>query len=224
MLLPWAVRDPKCRGNKSKGLPDQWGAPNHQGLFRDDNSLVKGLVKSLVVRGPANGYMTGQRLGQGWVAAHIWRDNAGDVLASRDPRLYTFTPNLVWLPRQIAKLSDVEGSPVQSALKSISRALYRSTQLEGAKHAIAEGAWEYLPEQPNLDSPIDLARLSFFDEPEKTISMRQKRTREVVDALTSLEAGATLTKKVVSGRYTAGLPSVSAKARKTLRWELERHL
>jgi len=54
--------------------------------------------------------------------------------------------------------------------------------------------------------------------------MRQKRTKEVVDALISLEAGGKLTKKVVSGRYTTGLPSVSAKARGTLRWELEQHL
>jgi hypothetical protein len=224
VLLPWAVRDPKSRGNKSKGLPDEWGSPNSAGYFRDDNSLVKGLVKALSVRGPAGGYMTGQRLGLGWVAAHIWRDNSGDVLASRDPRLYTFTPNLVWLPRQIAKLSDVEGGPVQAALKSISRALYRPTQPVGAKHAIAEKAWSYLADEQNPKHAIDLERLSYFDEPEKTIAMRQKRTKEVVDALISLESGGRLTKKVVSGRYTSGLPSVSAKARNALRWELEQHL
>lgn len=39
-----------------------------------------------------------------------------------------------------------------------------------------------------------------------------------------VNAGGTLTKKVVSGRYTTGLPSVSAKARSALRWELEQHL
>jgi hypothetical protein len=65
VLLPWAVRDPDSRGKKSKGLPDVWGSPNSAGYFRDDNSLVKGLVKALSVRGPANGYMTGQRLGLG---------------------------------------------------------------------------------------------------------------------------------------------------------------
>jgi len=224
VLIPWSVRDPKCRGNKSKGLPDEWGSPNAAGYFRDDNSLVKGLVKALSVRGPANGYMTGRRLGMGWVAAHIWRDNSGDVLASRDPRLYTFTPNLVWLPRQIAKLSDVEDGPVQAALKSISRALYKPTQLVGAKHSIAERAWGYLTDEKQPNNAIDFERLSFFDDTEKTIAMRHKRTNEVVDALTSLETGGELTKKVVSGRYTTGLPSVSAKARTALRWELEQHL
>lgn len=224
ILIPWSVRDPKCRGNKSKGLPDEWGSPNAAGYFRDDNSLVKSLVKALSVRGPANGYMTGRRLGLGWVAAHIWRDNSGDVLASRDPRLYTFTPNLVWLPRQIAKLSDVEGGPVQAALKSISRALYRPSQLVGAKHSIAERAWGYLTDENQPDFAIDLGRLSFFDDSERTIKMRQKRTKEVVDALITLEAGGELRKKVVSGRYTTGLRSVSAKALTALRWELEQHL
>jgi hypothetical protein len=224
VLLPWAVRDPSCRGNKAKGLPDEWGAPNKDGYFLDDNSLVKGLVKALGVRGPTGSYMAGKRLGQGWVAAHIWRDNEGDVLASRDPLLYTFTPNLVWLPRQIAKLSDVEGGPIQSALKSISYALYRPTNLSGSRHEIAERAWSYLPNQLSAGSQIDLRRLSFFAEPEKTIAMRKRRTKQVIDALTSIDAGSELNQKVVSSRYTEGLSNVSKPSRKKLLWELERHI
>jgi hypothetical protein len=41
LLVPYAVRDPTCRGNARRSLPDQWGAPDAQGHFRDDNSLVK---------------------------------------------------------------------------------------------------------------------------------------------------------------------------------------
>src|SRR5947199_1898637 len=41
LLVPYAVRDPKCRGDKRRGLPDEWGAPDSTGLFRDDNSLIK---------------------------------------------------------------------------------------------------------------------------------------------------------------------------------------
>ena len=224
VLLPWAVRDPKCRGNRAQNLPDQWGSPNGAGYFRDDNSLVKGLVKSLEVGGPTNGYMTNQRLGHGWVAAHIWRDNSGDVLASRDPRLYTFTPNLVWLPRQIAKLSDVEGGPVQSALKTISVALYRNKTVTGLKHAIAEQAWSYLTCEPAPASSIDLDRLSFFRNPEATIKMRRKRTSEVVDGLKSIATGTVQLQKIVSRRYTEGLPNVSPQSRQKLQWELERHI
>jgi hypothetical protein len=168
--------------------------------------------------------MTGQYLGPGWVAAHIWRSNSGNVLASRDPLLYTFTPNLVWLPRQIAKLSDIEGGPVQSALKSISQALYRSTQLYGAKNAIAEKAWSYLPSEPSAGDDVDLERLSFFEAPQKTITMRATRTREVVNALAQLATGSELTRKVVSGRYTSGLSSVSHDARNRLHWMLSQHV
>ena len=39
MLLPFALRDPKCRPRK-QGDPDEWGAPDAKGHFRDDNSLV----------------------------------------------------------------------------------------------------------------------------------------------------------------------------------------
>ena len=87
VLIPWAVRDPESRGNPGKGLSDQWGSPNQDGYFRDDNSLVKGLVKSLPVIGPKSSYTHGKRLGTGWVAAHIWRTNESSVLASRAPKL-----------------------------------------------------------------------------------------------------------------------------------------
>jgi len=223
ILLPWAVRDPKCRGNRLKGLPDEWGAPNDKGYFRDDNSLVKGLVKALRIRGPQNGYMTGRRLGRGWVAAHIWRDNDGDSLASRDPLLYTFVPNLVWLPRQLAKLSDIEDGPVQTALKSISFALYRGSRVSGSRHQIAERSWAYLP-MPPLSSAIVESRLSFFDDAATTIRLRTKRTIEVVSALEAISRGEELNTKILSSRYSSGLSSIDAAARQKLIWELKRHI
>ncbi len=223
VLMPWAVRDPESRGNPGKGLLDQWGSPNQDGYFRDDNSLVKGLVKSLPVVGPKSSYTHGKRLGTGWVAAHIWRTNASSVLASRDPKLYTFVPNLVWLPRQIAKLSDVEGSPVQQALKAISWSLYRNTSLVPGKHRIAERSWKYLP-GPETTTDIDVTNLSFFGSPDKTVKMRLQRTYEVLDALRLLECSKSLTTKVVSGRYTAGLYEVSSAKRIELARELEAHL
>lgn len=223
VLLPWAVRDPKCRGNKSKALPDEWGAPNASGYFRDDNSLVKGLVKSLEVRGPRGGYMTGRRLGKGWVAAHIWRDNDGDTLASRDPRLYTFVPNLVWLPRQIAKLSDIEGGPVQTALKSISFSLYRNAQASPSRHQVAEQSWGYLSAPPSI-SAVDESRLSFFGGTSETVKARSGRTSEVILALETLEKGGKFGSKVISTRYSDGLPSISPASRQKLLWELRRHI
>jgi hypothetical protein len=145
------------------------------------------------------------------------------VLASRDPKLYTFVPNLVWLPRQIAKLSDVEGSPVQQALKAISWSLYRNTSLVPGKHRIAERSWKYLPE-PQMTTDIDVKNLSYFGSPDKTVKMRLQRTYEVLDAIRTLERSKPLTTKVVSGRYTAGLNDVASPKRVELARELEKHL
>jgi len=223
VLLPWAVRDPKCRGNKKKGLPDEWGAPNTDGYFRDDNSLVKALVKSLQVRGPSTGYMTGSRLGKGWVAAHIWRENDGESLASRDPRLYTFVPNLVWLPRQIAKLSDIEGGPVQAALKSISFLLYRDAPVARSRREIAEQSWKYLP-TPTSVSTIEKDALSFFTSPDVTIGTRIDRTNDVVAALEAAAKGEMAQDKAVSTRYSNGLASMEPGTRQKLIWELKRHI
>ena len=53
ILIPFAVRDPSCRPARSGG-PDQWGCPNQLGYFRDDNSLVKGLPRSSKIHSPTN--------------------------------------------------------------------------------------------------------------------------------------------------------------------------
>src|SRR5437016_1655354 len=54
LLVPYAVRDPTCRGDKLKGIPDEWGAPDSAGLVRDDNSLIKSLPRSLSVANLSN--------------------------------------------------------------------------------------------------------------------------------------------------------------------------
>jgi hypothetical protein len=223
ILLPWAVRDPKCRGSKKAGIPDEWGAPDGDGYFRDDNSLVKSLVKSLEVRGPKAGYMTDRKLGKGWVAAHIWRVNVGVSLASRDPRLYTFVPNLVWLPRQIAKLSDVEGGPVQAALKSLSYSLYRHAPIAHNRREIAEQSWQYLP-TPTSVSAFEKERLSFFSHPDVTIRTRTNRTNEVISALEAAERGQFDQSKAVSTRYSTGIALLEPGSRQNLIWELKQHV
>ena len=128
VLMPWVVRDPQCRGSKNKNIPDQWASPNEDGYLRDDNSLVKSLTRSLSVRGPKGSHLNGSRMGSEFVASHIWRKVDADRLASRIPLLNTFVPNLVWLPSQIAKLSDIEGGIVQQTLQAISRGIYSNVE------------------------------------------------------------------------------------------------
>lgn len=108
VILPFAVRDPSCRKNKMTGQ-DEWASPNSRGLLRDDNSLVKGIIKSMPVISNGNLYKD-ITLGNGFVASHIWRKtshaSSDAELASRNPWLNTFIPNLVWLPKQISKMTD----------------------------------------------------------------------------------------------------------------------
>jgi hypothetical protein len=64
-LVPYARRDPNSRGSKKGGQPDQWGSAYDSGYFRDDNSLLKGLPRSMPVQSSLAAY-SGKQLGT-WV-------------------------------------------------------------------------------------------------------------------------------------------------------------
>lgn len=50
VMIPWVVRDPKCRKGPSG---DEWASPDADGYQRDDNSMIKGLPRSLAIQAPA---------------------------------------------------------------------------------------------------------------------------------------------------------------------------
>jgi hypothetical protein len=205
LLVPYAVRDPKCRGDRRKGLPDEWGAPNAAGLFRDDNSLIKGIPRSLAVVNPANRIMHGRKLGTSFVAAHVWRKLADGGDAPRNPLTYSFLPNLVWLPSQLAKLSDREGSFVQTLLQAISRAIYRDVELSPDVAQFAEAAWALLPTRESMPDLPDLSSLNFFALDESWRQRRIKTLKIVAEAVAASGSGTAHSGKVVSSRYGAGL-------------------
>jgi hypothetical protein len=118
ILVPFAVRDPTCRPRKD-GDPDLWGAPTPQGYFRDDNSLVKSLPRTLRIESPENRIYHGRLIGNGFVAAHVWRvlgtEGAGALgLSARDPDTNTFVPNLVWFERGHLPKATCKRSPLRS--------------------------------------------------------------------------------------------------------------
>lgn len=215
VLMPWVVRDPHCRGNKKKHIPDQWASPNKDGYLRDDNSLVKSLTRSLAVRGPKGSHLSGSRMGSEFVASHIWRKVDADCLASRIPLLNTFVPNLVWLPSQIAKLSDREGGMVQQTLQAVSRGIYSSAQVDSSLHPMVAGAWSLLPE-PAVTLEVDLRKLNWFVTTDRFFATRKARLSSVIEALHTLAAGELLARKVIATRYTEGLPLVDADRRERL--------
>jgi hypothetical protein len=119
VLLPYAIRDESARGRKAG--TEQWASPNSAGLLRDDNSLVKERFKTLAFQSPRSLY-SGRRIGRGkgWVAAHVWQVRRDGERASRNPLTNSFLANLVWLPRDLAQLSDRPGSFVQRYLQALS--------------------------------------------------------------------------------------------------------
>lgn len=212
VLLPFAVRDSSCRGDPRRGIPDEWGSPNQEGYFRDDNSLVKSIPKSLTVAASGNSLYRGARIGKGFVAAHVWRESSdGGSLASRHPLTYSFVPNVVWLPAQVAKLTDREGSFVQGYLQAISHKVYGSYPVEPAFRQVVEEIWDRLP-IPNgipaqgLPKPEDL---NYFELSDRFIALRQSNIRVVTDAIDRLLDGGAPEGKVISSRYTEGLSAIS---------------
>jgi hypothetical protein len=212
ILLPFVVRDPECRRNTAKGRPDEWSSPNSEGFLRDDNSLVKAIPRSLEIRRPEGSLLTGNRIGVGFVASHIWREVNHKQLASRIPMLNTFVPNLVWLPAQVAKLSDIQGGPIQKTLESISVKLYKDVPVETHLQELVDKAWNLLP-PPSIEvNQSDLESLNFFRATPRFLNTRLKRIDEVRQALTDLSLGNSLDgSKVISRRYTQGLPNVTQK-------------
>jgi hypothetical protein len=209
ILLPFAVRDSNARGNRRLGVPDQWGSPNSEGYFRDDNSLIKGLPRSLRIDSQSALY-NGQSMGRGFVASHVWRElkpnSHGAGLASRHPLTYSFVPNLVWLPSQVAKLTDREGSFAQQYLQAISVSLYRHISVDVPLQRFVDDAWDLLPEPliPELGVPSP-ERLSFYHHDEGFVDRRRKTISSVLAALDFAARGEPTQGKVVSSRYSKGL-------------------
>jgi hypothetical protein len=220
LLVPYARRDPTCRGDTRRGIPDAWGAPDESGYFRDDNSLVKGVPRSMGVTSTLRHYV-GRRLGAGFVACHVWRVTRDGQLASRNPGMYSFVPNLVWLPAQVAGLTDREGSFAQQYLQALSRHIYRHVAVNQAHAELVDVAWTLLPDTvgiPDAALPT-MENLNYFAANESFFKRRAQMISAVADALRSGRPAA----KVVSRRYTDGIPHVPDQARISLATTLDRY-
>lgn len=216
VLLPFAARDPGSRGNQKKGIPDQWGSATSAGIFRDDNSLVKALPKSLTVSSGRVKLYDRRRIGGGFVASHVWRETEIG-LAARHQLLYSFVPNLVWLPIEVAKLSDREGSFVQSYLQALSVKIYRSLPLTDDLTPMTQEAWALLPNPEGIPMQglPDLDELNFF-EPSKTWLERRIRTIEdVIHCLKEIDANRA-PGHVVASRYGGSLMEIGTLPRQAL--------
>jgi hypothetical protein len=181
ILAPFVIRDSSCR-KKAPGSPkDEWGSSNERGLLRDDNSLIKGIIKPFFVDGRRVADYDNKKLANGFVACHIWRKLKNQKkLASTFEKTNSFIPNLVWLPKQISKLTDIEGSYAQNLLKTISYKIYfENTNMSEFSREI----WGEL-DNPGIltKNNIDVSQLNYFKVPSKWTD------RKIITVLREMEA------------------------------------
>ncbi len=225
VMLPFAVRDPSCR-KRSEADEEQWGAPNEQGYFRVDNSLVKDLPRALRIESPRTLY-NGKRIGNGFTAAHVWRmvhsSDTTSSFSTRNKMTYSFVPNLVWLPKQVGKLSDREDSFSQSYLQAVAGKVYRSRSVHERLQPYVDQAWSMLsnPEGiPDQGLP-DSNDLNFFEPDGAFLDAQRNRIKLVAHSLRQVAKGIVVDGRVVSSRYTDGISGLPPEVADKLAKELE---
>ena len=230
ILLPHVVRDATARQNRELNRQERWGSPNDTGYLRDDNSLVKGLVRSLEIHSPTFRPYKNRYPGSGFWAAHIWNRTNNGGRATETACTNSFLPNLVWLPSSVAKLTDVQGDYAQLLVQAISSSLYRHIELRANLLQFTVEAWNMLPpEASDLDDELPrLEELNYFKVTPKFIETRLIRIRTALALLKWFEAGRTsdrpLTpKKVLPSRYVEGLGTMESLDVEELSDYLERY-
>lgn len=196
-LAPFAVRrlrnrtDPRAPGPKR----DLWGLPDELGYFADDNSLIKGVIKDLDV---SVGSPYGARpIGQGLVCCHVWPGTTAN------PLLFSFVPNLVWLPKSLATYSDAHlaGPPHEAheVLKAVSFSRFRGVPPEVGQ-ARSEAAWGCLPAP---SAPSDRSVFEFLAG-SRVAALARQRTSSMIEFLEGTLSQGPMPERF-SKRYHAGV-------------------
>jgi hypothetical protein len=210
ILLPFCLRDPSCR-TSGPGGADEWGSATVDGYLRDDNSLLKAVAPSLDISSPRFATYDGGRASRGFVASHVWREveiDGARRLASVHPRLYSFIPNFAWLPAQVAKLTDREGSYAQRVLQSLSHRIY--SQHRSGEPTVIRSLWDALP-NPGLTFTVDPSQLNYFLASEEWLQRRKRAmSREIAAILAVLRGSTPSIEKVKCSRYLPSLRQSNA--------------
>jgi len=211
IILPYAVRDRSCR---KKGLDgkDEWGKADEKGFLRDDNTLIKCVVRSFPINSSRINTYDGKKLGTGFVASHIWGKVTLDDRTFNSSRHYlfnSFVPNIVWLPAQIAKLTDREGSYSQQLLKAISYKIYRQIALPLELDKI----WNTLLCPNDLSQiNIDLKEINFFSVTDDWLRKRISLLKSEMDTI----LGQPVRDSVKCSNYLPSLQEISPNRKKEL--------
>lgn len=211
VLLPYVIRDASCRKVAPITGKDTRGIATAAGLLPDDNSSIKGIPKSLKIISHLS-EMNGNRMGNGFVASHIWRKlvKHTNILASQYEGTNSFIPNLVWLPSQLSKLTDREGSYAQRFLQYVSSKLYKDIRL---KNKSIQSIWDEL-EVPDITPvcEVDLDKLNYFEATENwLINRRDNLNKELRSILEILNGRPPCKNKINVGNYIPTLQQIVIK-------------
>ena len=197
-LAPFAVRKLRIREDPHAPGPkrDLWGLPDIHGYFADDNSLLKGVFKNKGVT-PTSGPYGGGPITRGLVCCHIWANT------TTNPLLFSFVPNLVWLPASLAPYSDAHhGNPheLHEVLKVVSTSRYRTACPTVGAPRVAR-AWDALG---TLDARDGGQPCTDFVVADQLVNLVETRLRRLSDFLTATLDPAVDPPPRFSKRYHAG--------------------
>lgn len=204
VMVPWCIRDRTCRYDQG---PESWGAPRSDGYLRDDNSIIKKLPLSLLISGPEGSLYRGQKPWRGFTACHIWRDLPGGTYAGADPWLYSFVPNLIWLPTWLAPLTDRQGGHVQAVLQRTSLALFREVVVPAPLCSYTEASWSKLP-PPGPGVALAPENIQKFEPASAFFSRRLAYIDNVINGCGEVLHGRSPSRKLICTRYSEGLPAL----------------
>ena len=199
-LARYAVRrqrhriDERAPGEKR----DLWGMPDESGYFADDNSLIKSTFKNLSISGEKNPYGN-SRISSGLVCCHIWPRTTGD------PLLFSFLPNLVWVPKSLSRFTDVFGDKathkVHFVLQALSYSRYRELDVLTGSEQVSD-AWMQLA-NPSIDFDREFQFNEMFSEPSLSKRVRTRHDRLLTFLTSALEDEPKLQRRF-SKRYHLG--------------------
>ena len=213
IVRPYIVRCPDCRRPV-----DEWGSPNGTGYLRDDNSLIKQLPRSLRITSTKT-YLNNKKIGNGWVASHIWQFKNDGTFSTRDHTTNSFIPNLVWLPQWLAKMSDRADSFVQEYLKALSYKIFRAQTLTGPLKEIVDDIWATLdkPDLPQEALP-NTGILNFFEFDAQWANRNRRKAIEVQSVIKAVRSNQNTDITLRPRRYN-GLTNLSRRSLEPIdRW------
>lgn len=204
VIVPWCIRDRSCRYDQG---PESWGAPREDAFLRDDNSIIKKLPLTCPISAPTGHPYDARKPWRGFTACHIWRDMPDGTLAGADPWLYSFMPNLIWLPSWLAPLTDRQESEVQRTLQRTSVELFARVRVPVRLRPYTRRSWASL-HRPPPGKTLATDALAQFDPDDFFFRRRVKYLDKFVAGSESVLQGKGLASKLICSRYTDGFPQL----------------